>query len=190
MKKCILNINRIAFITLLFFSCIGCSSIKKNVNFNDYKNIEPFLNDYLSLSYLDGYIEEYDIFNVIIDSIPNDYFLISIYPSSLNIILNDSESKQYDYFPQAYREINGETFLIDYQYKRPSNKVYNKLLQKNKIDSTYILVEQGKLSEEEGVIIQTFDDSIFAQNYLVKRKFNKLKLIYQWYGGKVIYVNK
>ena len=117
-------------------------------------------------------------------------FLIRISPSSLDIILNDSKSKQYDYFPQAYREINGETFLIDYQYERPSNKVYNKLLEINKIDSTYILVEQGKISEEEGVIIQKFDDSIFAQNYLVKRKLNRLKLIYEWYGGKVTYIKR
>ena len=51
-------------------------------------------------------------------------------------------------------------------------------------------MEQGKLSEEEGIIIDKYDDSIFAQNYLVKRKYNKLKLIYEWYGGKVIYINK
>ncbi|MEG1022038.1 MAG: hypothetical protein RSE50_11020, partial [Myroides sp.] len=89
-----------------------------------------------------------------------------------------------------YKEFKGKTFFIDFMRKRPSDSVYNKLLEKNKIDSTYILVEQGKLSEEEGIIIDKYDDSIFAQNYLVKRKFNKLKLIYEWYGGKVIYVNK
>lgn len=189
MKRCILNINRITFFILLIFSCISCSSIKKRVDFKDYKNIEPFINDYLTTSYLDSYIKDYDVFDVRIDSLANDYFLISIYPFSNNIVLNNSEFQHQDYFPQAYREINGETFLIDYKYKRPSDKVYNKLLEKNKIDSTYILVEQGKLSEEEGIIIDKYDDSIFAQNYLVKRKINKLKLIYEWYGSKVIYIN-
>lgn len=190
MKECIRNINIATAILLLIFSFTSCSSIKKNVDFNDYKNIEPFIDDYLNTSYLDSYVKDYDIFDVMIDSIPNDYFLIRIFPFSNNIVLNYSEFKHHDYFPQSFREINGKTFLIDYQYKRPSDKVYNKLLEKNKIDSTYILVEQGKLSEEEGIIIEKFDDSIFAQNYLVKRKFNKLKLIYEWYGGKVIYLNK
>lgn len=191
MKKCILNINRITFLLLLFFSCLGCSSVKKRVDFNNYKNIEPFINDYLTTSYLISmYVEEYDIFQVNIDSIQNDHFLIRIFPFDSSVTLNTSEFIQDDLFPQGYKEFKGKTFFIDFMRKRPSDNVYNKLLEKNKIDSTYILVEQGKLSEEEGIIIDKYDDSIFAQNYLVKRKFNKLKLIYEWYGGKVIYINK
>lgn len=191
MKRCILNINRITFIILLIFSCIGCSSIKKRVDFNDYKNIEPFINDYLTTSYLISmYVEEYDIFQVNIDSIQNDHFLIRIFPFDSSVTLNTSKFSQDDLFPQGYKEFKGKTFFIDFMRKRPSDRVYTKLLEKNKIDSTYILVEQGKLSEDEGIIIDKYDDSIFAQNYLVKRKFNKLKLIYEWYGGKVIYINK
>jgi len=124
-----------------------------------------------------------------IDSIQNDYFLINIYPFNSNVTLNSSEFSHDDLFPQGYKEVKEKTFFIDFIRKRPSDRVYTKLLEKNKIDSTYILVEQGKLSEDEGIIIDKYDDSIFAQNYLVKRKFNKLKLIYQWYGGKVIYIN-
>src|SRR5690606_32635553 len=158
MRGCICNTKINLVLIVIFLSFVGCSSIKKRVDFNDYKNIESFINDYLNQSYLKSYVEDYDIFNVIIDSIPNDYFLIRIFPYPNNILLNYSEFKHHDYFPQSFREINRKTFLIDYQYKRPSAKVYNKLLEKNKIDSTYILVEQGKLSEEEGVIIEKFED--------------------------------
>lgn len=175
---------------LLTFSCVSCSSIKKRVDFKDYKNVEPFIYDYLNLSYLDGYVKDYDIFQVNIDSIQNDHFLIRIFPFDSSVTLNTSEFRKDDLFPQGYKEVKGKTFFIDFMRKRPSDRVYTKLLEKNKIDSTYILVEQGKLSEEEGIIIDKYDDSIFAQNYLVKRKFNKLKLIYEWYGGKVIYLNK
>lgn len=188
MKRCILN-NITTAILLLVFSLTSCSSIKKNVDFKDYKNIEPFIDDYLNTSYLDSYVKNYDIFRVEIDSIQNDYFLINIYPFNSNVTLNSSEFSHDDLFPQGYKEVKEKTFFIDFIRKRPSDRVYTKLLEKNKIDSTYILVEQGKLSEDEGIIIDKYDDSIFAQNYLVKRKFNKLKLIYQWYGGKVIYIN-
>jgi|GEM_PF-4982386 len=188
MKRCILN-NITTAILLLVFSLTSCSSIKKNVDFKDYKNIEPFIDDYLNTSYLDSYVKDYDIFRVEIDSIQNDYFLINIYPFNSNVTLNSSEFSHDDLFPQGYKEVKEKTFFIDFIRKRPSDRVYTKLLEKNKIDSTYILVEQGKLSEDEGIIIDKYDDSIFAQNYLVKRKFNKLKLIYQWYGGKVIYIN-
>ena len=188
MKNCILNINIAT--AILLFNFTSCSSIKKNVDFNDYKNIEPFIDNYLNTPYLDSYVKDYDIFRVEIDSIQNDYFLINIYPFNSSVTLNSTEFSQDDLFPQGYKEVKGKTFFIDFIHKRPSDKVYTKLIEKNKIDSTYILVEQGKLSEEEGIIIDKYDDSIFAQNYLVKRKFNKLRLIYEWYDGKVIYLNK
>jgi len=116
-----------------------------------------------------------------IDSVRKDYFLISIYPSHHKVILN-SDSQQEDLFPQSYKDIKGETFFIDFQYKKPSKEVYAKLVEKDKIDSTYILIEQGELSQEKGYILQKFDDSIYSQNYLVKKNKNKLELIYEWFG--------
>ena len=75
MRICIQNSKINLVLTFVFLSLGGCSSIKKSIDFKDYKNIEPFLNDYLNQSYLEGYVEDYAIFDVMIDSIPNDYFL-------------------------------------------------------------------------------------------------------------------
>lgn|SRR5690554_991302 len=168
-------------VSVVFFQLIGCKSLYVKTDSNNYKNINCFLQDYLSLSYSKGYIEDYDVFNVMIDSVRKDYFLISIYPSHHKVILN-SDSQQEDLFPQSYKDIKGETFFIDFQYKKPSKEVYAKLVEKDKIDSTYILIEQGELSQEKGYILQKFDDSIYSQNYLVKKNKNKLELIYEWFG--------
>jgi len=111
MKRCILN-NITTAILLLVFSLTSCSSIKKNVDFKDYKNIEPFIDDYLNTSYLDSYVKDYDIFRVEIDSIQNDYFLINIYPFNSNVTLNSSEFSHDDLFPQGYKEVKEKTFLL------------------------------------------------------------------------------
>lgn len=162
---------------------ISCGSSKKHVEINNYNEIEYFIKDYLSLPYVQMYIEDYDTFEVKIQPIKSEYILIRIYPFTNKVTLNNSDLKKYDLFPQSYQEIDGETFFIDFKYKRPSVMVYDKLLEKNKIDSTYIWVEQGKISEEEGIIIDKLDDSILSQKYLVKKNKGKLELIYDWFGN-------
>src|SRR5690606_19537205 len=174
------NIN--LFLLCVIMTLMSCSSSKKSIEANDYKETNFFIEDYLSLTYNQGYIEDYDVFKINIESIKTDYYLMSIYPFLDKIILNSSDFRENDLFPQSYKEIKGKTFFIDFQYKTSSNTVYDKLIEKNKIDSTYILVEQGKISKEEGIIMDKLNDSIFSQKYLVKNNRGKLELIYDWFG--------
>lgn len=182
-KVSLLRKNKIIILLFLFaVFAISCKSSENKIQLSGYNNLEYFIEDYLLLPYVQGYVEDYDVFEVNVDSVKPGYLLITIYPFTDKVTLNSSDFKKYDLFPQSYREIDGKTFFIDFKYKRPSNMVYDKLLEKNKIDSTYIWVEQGKISEEEGIIIDKLDDSIYSQKYLVKENKGSLELIYGWFG--------
>jgi len=175
--------SNILLLSIFFMTIISCGSSKNHIEINNYSETEYFIKDYLSLPYVQMYIEDYDTFEVIIQPLKSEYVLIRIYPFIDKVVLNNNDFKDDDFFPQAYRNINGKSFFIDFQHKRPSNLVYDKLIEKNKIDSTYIWVEQGKISEEEGIIIDKLDDSILSQKYLVKKNKGKLELIYDWFGN-------
>ena len=180
----LLRENKIIILLFLFaVFAISCKSSENKIKLSSYNNFEYFIKDYLLLPYVQGYIEDYDVFGVNVNSVKPGYLLITIYPFTNKVTLNSSDFIEYDLFPQSYREVDNKTFFIDFKYMRPSNMVYDKLLEKNKIDSTYIWVEQGKIPEEEGIIINKLDDSIMSQKYLVKIEKGKFELIYDWFGN-------
>src|SRR5690606_2811344 len=173
--------HKIIFSFLLITILFSCKSSCNIITSSKYKNIEPYLIDYVGLSYISSYIEDYDTFAVTIDSIKKDYFLITIHPYNNGVMLNSSDVEGSEWFPQYYKDIKEETFFIDFQYKKTSKEVYNKLLDKNRIDSTNIWIEQGDFNGDYP--INTYDDSIYSQNYLVKQNKDSLELIYKWFGN-------
>lgn len=186
-KKAFLKIGdkfTIAVFIFVFLNIIlSCSSTKKTMEKNDYKKTVFYIEDYLSLPYTQGYIEAYDEFKINIEHIKSKYYLIIIYPFIDKVVLNSNEYINNNFFPQAYISKSGKTFFIDFQYKSPPKEVYDKLTEINKIDSTYIWLDQGKISEDEGIIINKLDDSIMSQKYLVKINKGKFELIYDWFGN-------
>ena len=180
----LLGKNKIIILLCVFcMTIISCGSSKNRIEIDNYNETEYFIKDYLLLPYVQMYIEDYDTFEVIMQPVKSEYVLIRIYPFTDKVVLNNKDFKENDFFPQAYRNINGKSFFIDFQHKRPPILVYDKLIEKNKIDSTYIWVEQGKISKEKGIIIDKLDDSILSQKYLVKKNKGKLELIYGWFGN-------